>query len=223
MAKYTAEERRRMRALKRLSSARDSEFEGFVTHSTLYHRVFEGYSERQVPRENGKGTRIERVYVGMYYIRQCGGKSTVPAKLLYAFLYLLASGSFLFALSRPIGYNSVWYGVIPAFAEIIALLFLAANLFTCLGAPCRMTLYYYNSFGKMMSLSLLAAGIVLVYTLLCAVFVFLNGTVEGSLPVLIPGALAAAALLALFQIERHTCYETIENDKELSSDAVVIS
>ena len=212
-----------MRALKRLSAARDSEWEGFITHSPLYHRVFEGYSERKVPKENGNGTRIERVYVGTYYIRRGSGRNLALTKLLYVLLYLLAAAGFVYAFTRPVGYNSVWYGAVPAFAEAIVLLLFAADLFTCLGAPRRMTVYHYNAFGKLLRLSLLAVAAALAYALLYGVFLLRGGSAAGSLPVLLPVLLTAGMLTGIFLLERHAGYDALENEKSPGSDAVVIT
>lgn len=221
--RYTKEERRRMRAVKRLANERESEWEGFITHSAMYHRVFEGYSERQVPRKSGKGVRIERVYAGNYYVRRGGAAALRRAKVLYGILYLAAVVCAGFAFTRPTGYNSVWYGVIPMFLLIVAMLIFAANLFSCLAAPERMQAYHFNCFGRLITASLLSGVIAAVYALISPAFGFLTGRWEGIPASGLFGLLAAAAFFALFALERRAGYETIEADTAIANDAVVIS
>ena len=223
MERYTREERRKLRALKRLSSARDSEFEGFITHSSLYHRVYEGYSERQVPNENGRGTHIERVYVGSYFERQSTGLTLTAAKVLYPVLFLLSAACALFAFSRPTGYNSVWYGVIPLFALLILMLLFLYNLLACLTAPKRMELYHYNSFIRLSQSALRTAVVAFVYALLAVVYLLLNPGAAGIWPVTFAGALTGALFLVLFILEHRAGYHEIENPTDCAHDAVVIS
>ena len=223
MARYTSEERKRMRALKRLSSSRDSEWEGVISHSTLYHRVFEGYSERQVPKENGKGMRIERIYVGNHFIRQGTAKAFVLTRLLYVVLYLIAVGCAITAFAQPTGYNSVWYGVIPMFGLIITLILFVSNLLSCLAAPQKMEAYHYNCFGKLITSALVISIISLVYALLALVYFAVTGIGDGIALTCLFACLTAVLFFALFSIERNTQYEVIESNSDLHSDAVVIS
>ena len=223
MERYTREERKKLRALKRLSSARDSEFEGFITHSSLYHRVYEGYSERQVPKENGRGMRIERVYVGNYFERQNTKVNLVATKVLYSVLFLLAVLCAVFAFSRPTEFNSVWYGVIPMFALIILMILFLYDLFTCLTSPKRMELYHYNCFLRLMQSALRTAIVSYVYALLSVVHRFLTPEANGVWPVTIAAALTGALFLALFLLEHRAGYDVIENPAACEQDAVVIS
>ena len=223
MERYTREERKKLRALKRLSSARDSEFEGFITHSALYHRVYEGYSERQVPKENGRGMRIERVYVGNYFERQNTGVTLTAAKVLYPLLFLLAALCAVFAFSRPSGYNSVWYGVIPMFALIILMILFLYELFACLTSPKRMELYHYNCFLRLMKSALRTAVVAFVYSLLAVVFLFLGIDTAGTGQAAAAGALTGVLFLVLFFLERRAGYTVIENQTDCAQDAVVIS
>lgn len=223
MARYTAEERRKLRALKRLSSARDSEFEGFVTHSTMYHRMFEGYSERQVPNPNGVGTHIERVYVGNFFERTSEGTPLSLAKVIYTVLFLLAALCAVLAFSCSTTFNSVWYGVVPMFALIILMLLFLSNLISCLAAPKRMELYHYNCFGRLMQSALRIAVTAFVYALLSVLFQILSPAVQGTWQVTLWAALAGFLSLAIFFLERNSRYDVIENENEPAHDAVVIS
>ena len=222
MPRYTREERRKLRALKRLSSARDSEFEGFITHSTLYHRVYEGYSERLVPNENGRGTHIERVYVGNYYVRSASALSLKRSKVIYSLLFLLGTLCAVFAFSRPTGFNSVWYGVLPMFALLILLALFLYELVGCLPAPERMELYHYNAFGRLMKSAFRIALIAFGYALLSVVYRIVTPGAIGTLLVALGAALAGGAFLSLFFLERNSEYDTIENPVSCEQDAVVI-
>lgn len=212
-----------MRAVKRLASERDSEWEGFITHSTMYHRVFEGYSERQVPRENGKGARIERVYVGDHYVRRGGAKALRRAKLLYAGLYLAAAVGAGLAFTCPTGYNSVWYGVVPMFTLIVMLLVSAANLLSCLTAPEQMQIYHFNCFGKLITSSLYLGMLAAVYALLAPVYCILTGVWTGGVTACLCALAAAALFFVIFAVERRAEYTTLEGHHDVESDAVVIS
>lgn len=212
-----------MRAVKRLANEREGEWEGVISHSSMYHRVFEGYSERQMPRENGKGVRIERVYIGDHYVRRGGAKAFRRAKLLYAGLYLAAALCAVVSFAQPAFCNSEWYGVIPMFALIVSLLVFAANLLSCLTAPREMELYHFNCFSRLIT-SALTIGIIAVgYALLTLICGALTGAWTGIALTSLFALLSAALLFTLSALERGTRYQILESRAEIASDAVVIS
>lgn len=60
-------EKRMRRFWQRVNDYGNDETRDPFSHSDAYHRHFQGYAERSVPKKNGRGTRIERIYTADYY------------------------------------------------------------------------------------------------------------------------------------------------------------
>ena len=113
--------------------------------NSYYHKFFEGYSEVQVPRKNGKGMRIERRYVGSYYRRDCSDSAWTGSKILYAGIFAVSSVLYLTAAGEMPGGMSALYVVAP---ELVTVLLLVAGFMymgRCLCAGRKMKIYEYKS------------------------------------------------------------------------------
>lgn len=131
------------------------------SHSGAYHRHFQGYAEQRVPRKNGKGTRIERVYVADY----CRYDETDAVwrwkKLLYAILFILAAGSVILAGSRPAAVNRIPAVGIAQILSFLPLIWLAYHLILQVTAPRRMTIGERDSVTSGFQKAALISGAVL--------------------------------------------------------------
>lgn len=107
--------------------------------SRAYQRFFEDYEEIQVPKENGKGTRIKRIYRGMYY-RQVGSDGNwYLKKVLYP---LLLAGSFVFFVRAALPNNSInhtWYAALIQAVSMLAYFCALAVMGHYIAAPRDMT------------------------------------------------------------------------------------
>ncbi len=190
--------------------------DGF-SHSKAYHRYFEGYSETIIPKSNGKGSRIVRVYIGDYFRQNLSPRKRITIRVLYVVLFVCAAVFYISSAVQPLTINSTWYVVLP---EAISLLFLSWILLTFLSyipAERDMTIEGYRS----SSLSLLKAtlgsatclGIAGLTTL---IFIVLNPVDEYLSVLLCSGKFFAAGLfaLAMNRIESKVNYLTIPNQNK---------
>ena len=132
-------EKRASRFWQRVNDYGNDETRDPFSHSGAYHRHFQGYAEQRVPRENGRGYRIERVYLADFYRYAETDAVWRGKKLLYAALFLAAAGAVILAGTRPAAVNrisAVGAAQILAFLPMIWLLY---QLVLQVTAPRRMT------------------------------------------------------------------------------------
>lgn len=129
-------------------------------HSRSYHRFFEGYSEVTVPKTNGKGYKIQRIYTGDYFRQELTKKQRVLLRLLYLGLYIGAVFLFISSATSPISLNTTWYVVI---AQVICVPFLfwlgLVFFFFYLPAHQDMTIHDYRSSSPPLMRSALGASL----------------------------------------------------------------
>jgi len=133
-------EKRATRFWQRVNDYGNDETRDPFSHSGAYHRHFQGYAERRVPSKNGRGTRIERVYIADFYRYAETDAVWRGKKLLYAIIFFAAAGAVILAGSRPAAVNrvpAVGAAQILAFLPMIWLLY---QLVLQVTAPRRMTI-----------------------------------------------------------------------------------
>ena len=110
------------------------------SHSSSYHRHFQGYAEQRVLREDGRGSRIERTYVADYY--RYGETDTAwrYKKLGYIALTLLTAAASILADSRPAAVNHLSVVGILQLLSFVPLVYLVYKLVLQVSAPRQMTL-----------------------------------------------------------------------------------
>ena len=110
------------------------------SHSGSYHRHFQGYAEQRIPKENGRGNRIERIYVADYY--EYGETDTVWRwkKLGCIVLFVLMAAVSVFADSRPAAVNRIPAVGIAQILSYIPLIYLLYKLVLQVSAPRQMTI-----------------------------------------------------------------------------------
>ncbi|MDO4331363.1 MAG: hypothetical protein Q4C58_01620 [Eubacteriales bacterium] len=110
-----------------------------------YRRFFEGYTEFAVPKENGKGDKILRIYTAEYYRCKLGDRQFFLLKLFYVCLYLVMLICFVTAATEPLQSNSVWYVVLPQTCCVFFFGWLFLGLMKYLFAQRNMTVYGYRT------------------------------------------------------------------------------
>lgn len=110
------------------------------SHSNSYHRHFQGYAERRVPRENGKGTRIERVYVANWFRYAETDAVWKGKKVLHSVLFLLTAAAAVFADTRPTTINRLPMIGIVQILSYLPMLYLLYRLILQASAPRNMTI-----------------------------------------------------------------------------------
>jgi hypothetical protein len=114
-------------------------------HSRAYHRYFEGYSEVSVPRQNGKGTFIERIYTGNYYRQELSKGQRVVIRILYAVLFLGIAYLFISSAIMPLTSNTTWYVVLPQAGSILFMAWVFIALCTYLPSGRALTIEGYRN------------------------------------------------------------------------------
>lgn len=132
-------EKRASRFWQRVNDYGNDETRDPFSHSGAYHRHFQGYAEQRVPRENGKGTRIERVYIADYYRYAETDAVWRGKKLLYAVLFLAAAGAVILAGSRPAAVNRIPAVGVAQILSFLPMIWLLYQLVLQVTAPRRMT------------------------------------------------------------------------------------
>ena len=185
-----------------------------VSHSKAYHRHFEGYSEIIVPKHNGKGTRIQRVYTGNYYRQDLTNGQWILIRFLYVALFLCVAFLYTSSAIPPLAINSTWYMV---FAQAVSLPFLGWIIIAFvayLPAKRDMTIADYRSSSLSLLKATMGSTVCLGLTALAAlIFILLNPSNELLRELLCVGSYVVGGLisLAMHQIERRVNYLTIPN------------
>ena len=133
-------EKRLNRFWQRVNDYGNDETRDPFSHSGAYHRHFQGYAEQRVPRENGKGVRIERIYVADYYRYDESDGTWWLKKLLYAILFISAAGAVILSDSRPADINRIPAVGIAQILAFLPMIYLLYRLILQMTAPRQMTI-----------------------------------------------------------------------------------
>lgn len=185
-----------------------------VYHSGFYHRLFEGYREVRVPRDGRERGRITRVYTGDYYKRACGELRWHLTKAAYLLLYLVATAVYLFAMTRRVEVNTVWYTAAPGLLSVIPMILLFSKLTACLSANRNMVIYDYKYvFQRLFPLCALTAFFLCTTALMCLAFLLLHpqSDIKNELVPCLGCLLGAGLILTIGLIERNAKYEIVRN------------
>ena len=185
-----------------------------TSHSKAYHRHFEGYSEITVPKRNGKGTRIQRIYTGNYFRQDLTERQRIFIHVLYVALFLCIAFMYTSSAILPLAINSTWYVVLPQAGSLPFLFWILIAFFSYLPAELDIKIADYRSSSvyllKATKGSAISLGITALATL---VFIILNPSDESLREMLCAGQYIVAGLIALamHMIERKVRYLTIPN------------
>jgi len=193
--------------------------------SKAYHKFFEGYTEVRVPRSNGKGTRIKRIYTGEYYRQDLSVRNRVLIRLLYVVFFLCASLLFVSGAVEQFAGNSTWYVNLPEAASVFFLFWILIAFIEYLPAGRDMTIAEYRSSSRSLLKASIGAAICLGVTALATLlFLVLN-----SFTALLPGIVCigkyisgSLMMLVLNRLEMKLKYQIIPNTNQVPVDSVVI-
>jgi hypothetical protein len=195
-------------------------------HSKAYHRFFEGYSEIIVPRSNGKGSSIQRVYTRNYYQQNLTGAQRLLIRLLYAAVFLCIAYLFGSSATLPLAINTTWYVVLTQVVSLPFICWIVISLFSYLPAGRDLTIYEYRSSSLSLKKATLSAaislGLVAVSTL---IFILLNPSIGvlaellSALKYLVGGVLA----LIMNRIESKINYSIIPSKNSPPVEAMEIN
>lgn len=133
-------EKRASRFWQRVNDYGKDETRDPFSHSGSYHRHFQGYAEQRVPRENGRGVRIERVYVADYYRYEETDAVWRRKKFMYLLLYASAAGAVILAGSQAADVNRIPAVGIAQILAFLPMVYLLYKLILQVTAPRKMTI-----------------------------------------------------------------------------------
>lgn len=191
-------------------------------HSHAYHAYFRGYSEWKVPRKNGKGYRIERLYTADYHKYAETDLMWRGKKLYYLTAYLAAVGIYIIGASQASALNSTMPIGIAEVLSLLSLAYLGYSLVFQLLAKRHMTEGEYLSasihlkWGALVSACLAAFVSVLMLILQC--FTGFHWDIND---ISAFGSLLGTAFVCfiLYQMEAMRSTERIKNNNVTPKDA----
>lgn len=186
---------------------------GFL-HSKAYHKHFEGYTEVRVPKPNGKGTRIERVYTSDYYRQDLTKHQRIVLRLLYAVLFMCAVYLYVTSATLPIAINSTWYVALPEAVSIPFLFWILVAFLLYLLAAQDMTISDYRSSSQSLLKATMGAAICLGACAMVTLFFLALNPSDEPLQVALCGVKYAIGSLLVFtmnRIERRIPYLKVLN------------
>lgn len=196
-----------------------------VWHSTFYHDHFEGYQEYCVPRKNGRGQRLMRVYVGEYYRHTLDAPHQVLLKLLYIVLFLSSAWACLTGGTLPVASNRVWYVNLPQALALPCLFWVFLGLLIYVPAIRPMKKWTYRFASKSLRTGTIVGGSVLLAVAMAHVAFFCAHTENyGSQALQSPilSLLAGLSILAIGLIERRVSYTVEEGDAPVVPEGVIL-
>jgi hypothetical protein len=181
-------------------------------HSKAYHRFFEEYSEVSVPKPNGKGYTIQRVYTGNYYRQDLTGGRRLLLRGLYVALFLCIAYLFISTAVLPVTSNATWYVVLTQVVSIPFLFWILIAFSSYLPAERDMTIADYRSSSLSLQKATFCSAISLgIAALVTLVFMLLNLSNAPLLELLCAGKYLGCGLLALLmnRVEKKVNYLVI--------------
>jgi len=199
--------------------------ERLIWHSISYHNHFEGYAEYYVPKKNGKGKKIQHVYVGEYYSQDLTRLRWVLLRFLYAVLFLGGASAGIWGACIPVESNRIWYVNLPEALVLPCMFWTFLTFIAYLGAVQEMKKGTYRFAIQGIRIGALLTSVCLLLSAIAtAAFTFLHQNKYDSQELLSMGLLFAAALVmfAIYLIERQIPYKVRENDTPLPSGSTIL-
>jgi hypothetical protein len=191
--------------------------QGGFAHSQAYHRFFEGYSEIKIPKPDGKGYRIQRIYTGDYHRQDLTKIQQLLLRVLYVVLFLVSAALFVSSATLPLTSNSTWYVVLAQVVSIPFLFWILITFFSYLPTRLDLTIAEYRSSSLALQKATLGAALSLgVAVLVTLVFIFLNLSNEPLNELLCAVRYLVAGLLALSinRVEKKVNYLVIPSQNK---------
>ena len=105
---------------------------------------FEGYTEAKIPKKNGKGYKIIRIYTGNYHVQNVSDRQWILKKFAYAVLIIAAVFFFLAAsLNRNPGNSTVFVALFSGFSAF-SLIFASVSCINYICSSRKMTVFMWK-------------------------------------------------------------------------------
>lgn len=192
----------------------DEEEKTHVSHSPSYHNYFQGYSEKKVLGENGKGYRIVRKYTADYLTFTEDKGRWIRFKILYTCLYLASCALTLLALFSGAQANSAGWVAVFGVLQMVMWLLMLIPMGNYVAAPMYMRMGQFNISAKRLGNYAIPATVLAAMYLLLSLIWY---TVKQTAPVgkdilcLLYQLCSTAAIGALCVTEYRTKYIRIPN------------
>lgn len=210
----------------RRMSDRYSANEDSAHHNTAYHNYFEGYTETRVVKPNGRGTKILRVYTGIYYTQDMTDRRWKLNRILFSALYLCSTVLFLLCASLNISSNKSWYVALPEILSFFGLFWMLYILVNYMITPRSMTVGCYRSTSKpIIKSSRLTAAALGLSAFMQLVYMFQHIYENPLSGVLCSVGFfgSSATIFILGTLESHITYKKTHSENKTMGDGVEIS
>jgi hypothetical protein len=197
-----------------------------VWHSNAYHRFFEGYSEITVPKPNGKGYGIQRIYTGNYYRQDLTTGQRILLRGLYVAIFVGMGYLFVSSASLPTASNSTWYVVLSQVVSVPFLFWILIAFLSYLPAERDLTIAEYrNSSLALQKATLGSAASLGLAAVAMLVFLLLNPSNKPLVELLCAVKYLAGGLIALSMnlIERKVVYSIVPSQNQPPETGVEIT
>lgn len=196
-----------------------------VWHSVSYHKHFEGYVEYYIPKKNGKGRKLQHVYIGEYYHQEL----TLLQRRLLCFIYIMlfigGVSACLWGGSISVESNQVWYVNLPEALALPCIFWTFLALLTYLKATRTMKKGSYQFAVRGIRMGTLCSCLCMMFSMLASVvYAFLHGNYYDPQALFSIGLLFASGveMLTMHLIERRITYTLVENSVPLPPGSAVL-
>lgn len=139
-----------------------------------YHKHFEDYEERIVPKVNGEGTRIELHYIGDYYQQAGTTGQLVVRRILYIALFLAVVFFFVYSAVKTPMSSTTWYLILAEAATLLGLDWLMYALICYAAAKRKMTIGDYKSGSRSVIAASKVCTVCFIVMLAAQIFIYLG-------------------------------------------------
>lgn len=186
-----------------------------------YHSFFEGYTEVQVKKPNGK-TRIERVYTGKFYRQNLSTLAYVGVRISYLILWAICAVLYLSTGLHSYSFNLKWFCVLPQVGALPCLFYTTILLIDYVFAERKLKIYDYKQcHKKLMKISLLGSMFFALAFLVSTIYVAAAGFSDEQLAT-IKYLICALSVFAINRIENTIEYEMLSPENDEISDGIEI-
>ena len=183
-----------------------------------YLNYFDGYTNFEVPKKNGKGKKIVRVYTDSYYSHDMSDQDWIRQKVVFAVFSIAALALFIFASLQNCSANTWKVSVLFSGISMLCLLFLITWVVYFIFTGRKLTKYNKRRihdgilrWGLYAVLGLIGSTVArLVHAFFIADSGYLTEIIGG-----IAYLFAVVAVLVIYRMEDSTVYEEVYNDFEV--------
>jgi len=193
--------------------------------NAAYHGFFEGYREVRIPKKNGKGYTIRRVYAMPWVRMNVPDGVWIRNKLIQAGLFALAVLLYLAGSLNQISANSSPLVAIPGLFGLLGMVLTLVALLRYLIRKRNMTLWEYRSGSRRIIRCSLPSAAMLLMTAAVVLFYVLMWHREELKPGIFSAAsyaLGGLSLLAMMWFEEKIPYTRVDHETEYMENGVDI-